>query len=118
MLQILVPQKYTARQINRAETRRVEFKPSRYTSGSSNLDDMIALSKAVILCEPHKRKFEPAKARYRAHPDKNMRRVLGRCDVCQQFGLSFLFLNEKDAYDEQKKLEKFKRAIEYGTLLR
>jgi hypothetical protein len=113
-VEILLPQKYTTRQVNAAETKRVEFRPNRFTSGSANLDDMVALKKAVILCEPHARKFEPKKAHYRAHPDKNMRRVVGNCDVCKQVGLSFLFLNEVDADAEQKKLERFKRAVEYG----
>ena len=113
-----MPKKYTVRQIKQADVARSEFRPNRYTSGSANLDDMIALSKAVILCDSHKRKFEPVKARYRAHPDKNLRRVIGNCDVCKQFGVSFLFLNEKDAEGEQRKLEKFKRAVEYGNLYR
>lgn len=117
-MEILVPQRYTAKQVFRAETKRVEFRPSRYTSGSANLDDMVALNKAVILCPTHNRKFEPKLARYRAHPDKKMRRVLGNCDVCRSFELSFLFLNEKDADGERKKLEKFNRAVEYGNLFR
>jgi len=118
MLQIVIPQKYTRSEVSRAETKRVEFKPNRYTSGSANLDDMIALGKAVILCGTHVRKFDPKGARYRAHPDKNLRRVCGNCDVCQQFGLSFLFLNGKDAEDEQRKVEKFRRALEYGRIFR
>lgn len=118
MTTILVPQKWTPRQVKQAETSAVEFRPNRTTSGSANLDDMIALNKAVILCEVHSRKFSPIKARYRVHPDKRLRKVMGNCDVCKQFGLSWLFLNEKDAYDEQKKLERFQRACEYGQLFR
>jgi hypothetical protein len=118
MLQILIPQQRTRKQENRAELKRDEFKPNRYTSGSANLDDMIELGKAVILCATHVRKFEPRKARYRLHPDKNLRRVRGNCDVCQQFGFASLFLNEKDADTEQRKVEKFRRAAEYATILR
>lgn len=117
-MDILVPQKYTVRQVKQAELKRGEFRRNPYTSGSANLDNMIALNKAVILCLDHTRKFSPRQAHYRAHPDKNLRRVLGNCDVCKQFGLSNLFLNEKDADEEQKKLEKFKRAYEYGALVR
>lgn len=116
--QILIPQKYTRKQVDRAETKRVEFRPTRYTSGSANLDDMIALGKAVILCGTHVRKFDPRKARYRLHPDKNLRRVRGNCDVCKQFGFASLFMNEKDALDEQRKVEKFRRACEYGHIFR
>ena len=114
MHEILVRGSYTPQQVRRAELKRDEFRPNRYTSGSANLDDMIALGKAVILCFSHARKFDPVKAHYRSHPAKNLRRVFGNCDVCKETGLSFLFINEKDAYEEQKKVEKFKRAIEYG----
>ena len=111
---IIVSGKYTPRDISRAATKRVEFKPNRYTSGSANLDNMIALDKAVILCPAHTRKFDPKAARYRAHPDKKLRRVVGRCDVCQELGLSFLFLNERDAEAQQRIVERAKRAMEYG----
>lgn len=94
----------------------VEYIHGRYTSGSANLDNMIATGKAVILCETHNRKFQPAKARYRPHPQKNLRRVTANCDVCRAFEpFCFMYLNEKDAYEEQKKLEKFQRTLEYGT---
>ena len=117
-MDILVPQKYTVRQIKRADVKRSEFRPSRYTSGSANLDDMVATGRAVILCDAHTRKFSPRAAKYRAHPAKNMRQVIGNCDVCKQAGLSSLFLNEQQADEERKKLERFKRAIEYGHIFR
>ena len=115
-MEILVPQKYTALEVKKADLKRSEFRRNPYTSGSANLDDMVALGKAVILCGGHARKFEPRKAHYRAHPDKNLRRVVGNCDICKMYGLSFLFLNEKDADEEHRKLEKFKRAVEYGSI--
>ncbi len=115
-MDILVPQRHSARQVNQANTKRTEFKPNRYTSGSANLDDMIALGKAVILCDAHSRKFSPKKARYSPHPDPKLRRVLGRCDVCQQEGLSFLYINGNDAESERKKVEKFLRSLEYGKI--
>lgn len=118
MLEILIPQKYTRKEVTRAELKRDAFKPNRYTSGSANLDDMIALGKAVILCATHVRKFEPKKAHYRLHPEKNLRRVRGNCDVCQQFGFATLFINERDAEAEQRKVEKYRRAAEYATFLR
>lgn len=118
MLEIVIPGKYTPRQIKRAELKRDEFRKNRYTSGSANLDDMIALGKAVILCATHARKFQPAKAHYRLHPDRNLRRVRGNCDVCQQFGFASLFLNEKDAEAEHRKVENYRRAAEYGRMFR
>lgn len=117
-MEILVRRDYTPRQIKQAELKRDEFRPSRYTSGSANLDNQIALKMAVILCPDHARRFSPKQARYRAHPDTKMRRVTGNCDVCKQFGPAYLFLNEQSAYEEQKKLERFKRALEYGALVR
>ena len=116
-MEILVAREYTPRQVKAAELKRSEFRPNRYTSGSANLDDMIALRKAVILCDAHARKFEPVKAKYRAHPDKGLRRVFGNCDVCKKVGLSFLFLNEVDADGERRKLEKYNRAREYGHIV-
>ena len=113
-MDILVRQNYTSKQINQARLVSAEFRPSRYTSGCANLDNMIELGKAVILCATHTRKFSPKQAHYRAHPAKNMRRVIGSCDVCKEFGPSHLFLNERDADEEQKKLERFKRALEYS----
>jgi hypothetical protein len=111
---ILVPQKYTAFQLHEADLKRNEFRRSRYTSGSANLDNMIALNKAVILCPEHTRKFVPKRARYRAHPDSKLQRVNGQCDVCRSFELCFLFLCERDAQAEQVKVEKFKRGLEYA----
>ena len=116
-MDILVRNQYTPRQVLQARLKSMEFRPNRYTSGSANLDNMVALGKSVILCDTHVRKFNARTARYRAHPDPKLRRVIGRCDICKQFGLSFLFLNEKDALEEHKKLEKFKRALEYATIV-
>jgi hypothetical protein len=113
-VEILIRQHYSPSEIWRAALKRVAFKPTRYTSGCANLDNMIELNKAILLCETHTRKFSPKAARYRAHPDPNLRRAHGICDVCQQPGLNFLFLNEQSAMDEQKKLEKFRRVIENG----
>ena len=117
-LGILVPQKYTRRQVDRAETKRTEFRPSRYTSGSANLDDMVATGRAVILCSAHARKFNPKAAKYSPHPAKNLRRVRGNCDVCQQFDLAHLFINDRQAEDERVKVERSRAAAEYGRLFR
>jgi hypothetical protein len=113
-VEILIRQHYSPSEIWRATLKRLEFRPTRYTSGCANLDNMIELGKAVVLCEAHARKFSPKRARYMAHPDKNLRRVHGHCDVCREPGLHLLFLNEKDGIEEHRKLEKFKRCVEYG----
>lgn len=117
-MEILVREQYTPQQVERANLKKVEFRRNPYTTGSAHLDDLISLGKAVVLCSSHVRKFNPKAARYKAHPAKNMRRVQGNCDVCQQFGHASLFLNEKDALDEQRKLEKWNRGIEYARFVR
>lgn len=115
-MDIIVGRQYSAAEVEAAKLKAAEYRRNRYTTGSAHLDDMIALGKAVILCATHSRKFSPKQAHYRAHPDKRMRRVNGQCDVCRVPELCFLFLNEKSAEDEQKKLEKFNRAREYGHI--
>ena len=116
-MEILVPQQWTPRQIDLANTKRSEFRRNPYTSGSANLDNMIALNKAVILCPAHTRKFNPKAARYCVHPAKSLRRVIGVCDVCKEYGLSAMFICERDAVDERKKVEDFQRAREYGRFI-
>lgn len=113
-LEIIIPGKYTPGQVKRAEAKRLEFRRNRYTSGCAHLDDLIALGKAVMLCDDHTRKFNVKAARYRLHPAKNMKRVRSKCDVCKQFGFANLFLNEKDAHEEAKKAAQYERAVEYG----
>ena len=118
MIDILIRSTYTPRQEKQAQLERDKFRRNRYTSGYANLDDMVQLGKAVILCQTHVRKFEPKRARYQAHPQKNLRRVFGECDICKIHELSFLFINDRDADEERKKLEKYQRAMEYRALLR
>lgn len=116
-MDILVAKKYTTQEVRKAELKRDEFVHGRYTSGSANLDNMIALGKAVILCGAHARKFNPVAARYCPHPAANMKQVVGACDVCRTVGLSSLFLNEVDAFAERRKAEHFRRAYEYGSIV-
>lgn len=116
MVDVFARNNYSDLDVDVAKAKAAEFRRNPYTTGSANLDNMIALSKAVILCPPHKKKFSPEKAKYRLHPDPRMRRVNGQCDWCKSFELSWLFLNEVQAEDEQRKVEKFNRAREYGHI--
>ena len=116
-MEILVRNNYSPLAVKQAELARTEFRPSKFTSGSARLDNMIALGKAVLLCDTHSRKFKPFHYHYMAHPDKNMAHAKGRCDVCQQVGLQRLYLNEKDGLEQREKLDKFNRSLEYGTIL-
>ena len=116
-MEILVRQNYTAKQVDQAKVRAAEFRRNRYTSGSAHLDDMIALGKALVLCDSHARKFKPRAAHYELHPARNLRRVQGNCDVCKLFGLATLFLHESQALDERRKYEKYRRAMEYAHVV-
>lgn len=114
---ILVRKDYTPGEIKRADLARTEFRPNRYTSGSAHLDDMIALRKAVILCDQHALKFKPRAAHYELHPSPSMRRVQGNCDCCRRFGPGALFLHESQAIDERRKNELYQRACEYDRIV-
>ena len=116
-MDIFVKQQYTPQQVKLAELARTEFKPNRLTGGAARLDNMTALGKAVLLCDDHSRKFKPFDVHYMAHPDEQMKRVHGRCDDCQMMGLQHLFLNEKDGLEQREGLDKFRRSLEYATIL-
>ena len=116
-MEILVRKDYTAKDVELAKVKASEFRRNPYTSGSAHLDDMIALQKAVILCDMHAKKFKPRAARYELHPAANMRRVIGSCDVCQRFGPATLFLHESQAVDERRKDELYRRACEYDRIV-
>jgi len=117
MTLIIAKKTRTPLEEKRAQLAASEFRPSRYTSGSARLDNMVALNKAVLLCDTHARKFNPKAAHYMLHPDPNMSRAIGRCDVCQVSGLQRLYLNEKDGLEQLDKLTRFKSALEYATIL-
>ena len=116
-MDILVKKHYTPLQVKREELARTEFRPSRFTSGSARLDNLIALGKALLLCTTHSRKFKPFKSHYMAHPDPQLKRAHGRCDICQQLGLHHMFLNEEDGMEQRDKVARFQRALEYGKIL-
>ncbi len=116
-MDILVRQNYSPKQVALAEVKRAEFRRNRYTSGSAHLDDLIELRKALVLCDSHAIKFRPDLAHYELHPAKNMRRVQGNCDVCQEFGAALLFLHESQALDERRKYENYRRCSEYAHVV-
>jgi hypothetical protein len=117
-VEIIVPGSYTPQDIQRAHVKSLEFRRNPYTTGSANLDNMIALQKAVLLCDTHVRKFNAKAAKYRRHPTKNLQRVRGNCEVCREFTLTHLFICERDAHEEQAKLDKWRRGIEYSHFVR
>jgi len=116
-MEILVRQSYSPQEVKRAEAARAEFRRNRYTSGSAHLDDLIALGKALILCDSHARKFDPKLARYERHPDPKLRRVIGSCDVCNAPGLASFFVCGHDAIEHRRNWERTKRALEYASIV-
>lgn len=116
-MEIIVPGKYGPQEVRRANVKSLEFRRNPYTTGSANLDNMIALQKAVVLCGMHAKKFKPRAAHYELHPAHNMRRVQGNCDVCKSFGFATLFLHESQAFDERRKYESHQRAMEYAHIV-
>ena len=114
---LLIRRDYTPEQIKLAEVKASEFRRNRYTSGSAHLDDMIALRKAIILCDQHALKFKARAAQYELHPSPSMRRVQGNCDVCKVFQPGALFLHESQAIDERRKSELYRQAAEYSSIV-
>ena len=116
-MEVLVRREYSPQEVRLADVKRAEFRRNRYTSGSAHLDDMIELQKALVLCDSHAMKFKPQAAHYELHPAKNMRRVQGNCDVCQEFGAATLFLHESQAVDERRKYDNYRRCSEYAHVV-
>lgn len=116
-VEILVRKDFTPGEIQKAKVSASEFRRNRYTSGSAHLDDMIALRKAIILCDQHALKFVSRAAHYELHPSPSMRRVQGNCDCCLKFGPGALFLHESQALDERRKHELYRQACEYDGIV-
>jgi len=116
-MEILVRREYSSHEVDLAELKRVEFRRNHYTSGSAHLDDLIALEKAIVLCDSHARKFKPRIARYELHPAHNCRRVQGNCDVCQMNGPATLFLHESAAIEARRNYERYRIASEYAHIV-
>lgn len=116
-MEILVRQDFSPQEIKRAEVARDEFKRNRFTTGSAHLDDLVTLGKAVILCDPHARKFNAKTSKYERHPAPNLRKVWGNCDLCNTPGLNTLFVNCAEAVEHRRSWERARTAMEYGTII-
>jgi hypothetical protein len=116
-MEILVRQNFTEADAKRADLTRSEFRKSKATSNVSSLLNIIDLQQSIILCDTDARKFNARAHRYKRHPNEKLFRVLGNCDVCQQRTLGFFLIHESEWIEERKKEEKFKRALEYATIV-
>lgn len=116
-MDILVRQNFTPKDAQKADLARSEFRKSKSTSEVSSLLNFIDLHRSIILCDTHVRKFNAVVHRYKRHPSKNLYRVFGECDVCQQRVKGFFFIHESEWIELRKQEEKFARAREYGTLV-
>lgn len=116
-MEILVRQSFTEADAKKADLARAEYRKNKFTSGTSNLLNFIDLKRSLILCDTHARKFNAAAHHYKRHPNKELYRVQGACDVCQQHTLGIFLIHEAEWIEERKKEEKWKRALEYATIV-
>ena len=114
MVDFLVKRDFTAADVRKARLEGSEYRKKRATSGAENVLNMAELKQAVILCDSHARKLHQ-KHGYRLHPEHS--NVIGRCDVCQMYGASRLFVDEKTWLEAMKAKEKFRAALEYGRIV-
>jgi hypothetical protein len=114
-MDILVRQDFTREDIKQARLDGMEFRKGKKTSGASNVLNMTDLKKSVILCDTHQRKFGKGKHGYKLAHEHS--RVIGRCDVCQAWGNGWLYLSEELWLSQFKAAERFKRALEYATIV-
>ena len=117
MLDFLIPRKWTAKQIVWARMKAAEFRRNSYTSDCAHINDLVALGKAVVLCDSHTSKFSARWARYERHPDPNLHRVTGNCDACNIPGPANLFICAAAAVVYRKQREKFVRDSEYARIV-
>jgi hypothetical protein len=76
---------------------------------------MTDLKKSVFLCDSDARRFNWRHHGYRRHPE--YARVIGRCDVCQQFGPALFYLSEPEWVKAHAAKEKYRRAVEYARIV-
>jgi len=114
-MEILVRQNFTEKDAKEARLAAAEFRKGSSTSGASNVLNMTDLKKSIILCDTHVRKFNWRSHGYRRAPEHA--RVIGRCDVCQAWGSGWLYLDEQLWLEKYRAAEKFKRALEYATVI-
>lgn len=114
-MDILVRQDFTQADVTKARLDAMEFRKGKKTSGASNVLNLTDLKKSVILCDTDKRKFNWRAHGYRVAPEHS--RVIGRCDVCQAWGNGWLYLSEELWLEKFKAAEKFRRALEYASIV-
>lgn len=111
---IIVKKDFTEKDIREARLAGAEYRKNKSTSKAAHVLSMTDLKRSVILCDQDQRKFE-GQHPYRLHPAHS--RVTGRCDYCNEFGAAWLYLCEEDWLEQVKLHEKFKRALEYATIV-
>lgn len=116
-MDILVRRGFTQADAKRADLSRAEYRKSKATSEVSNLLNHIDCKRSIILCDEHARKFNGKAHGYKRHPNKSLYRVMGNCDVCQQRTTGLFFVHESEWIVAAKQEEKWKRAVEYATMV-
>lgn len=117
-MDILVRQEFSKQDIKLAETKRAAYRPSKATTGASNVLDMADLGKTVTLCPDHTKQFATkpvlSKYGYRRHDDYP--EVQANCDYCGLWTRCALF-QHVSVFGEVLKTKAQRRADrDYATI--
>ena len=89
-IQILVPKRYTTKDITRGYEAPVG--PRRKLRGT-HIGDLVGLQQSVILCDLCTAKFNPRANHYVSYPDpERPQPCWGTCDACTEKGLANSFI--------------------------
>lgn len=116
-MDIVVKKDFSEADIKRATLKAAEFRPSKATSGATNVLDTADLRKTVILCEDHFRAFRPQARRDGYYEQREYPFVMGNCDYCKVFGRSQAYIHESVLKEVWITREQARRDREYATVV-
>lgn len=116
---IIVKKDWKPSDEKKADLARAAFRPSKATSGVSNVLDMADLGKTVVLCEDHVRQFATPKVlrKYGYRQMVDYPHVMGNCDHCKVFGKSQMFMRTDVFSEVWRTKEQRRRDYEYSTIV-
>ena len=116
-MDIIVKKDFTVADIREAREKAAAFRKSKHTSAASNVLNFLDQKKAVVLCEPHAKKFAPDARTHGYYRQREYPYVNGDCDCCGMFGRAQLFLHEDLLNQAWATREKQRRDREYATIV-
>jgi hypothetical protein len=114
---IVVKKDFSVTDIKQACLKAAAFRPSKATSGATNVLDQADLRKTVILCEDHFRAFRPQAKRDGYYEQREYPFVMGNCDYCKVFGRSQAYIHETVLKQVWVTREQDRRDREYATVV-